>query len=196
MAHPSHLVVGLGNPEPEYALNRHNIGFMAADVLAASAHVSSWQRKFKGQITTITQDRKTFLLLKPMTFMNLSGTSVGEAMRFYKLTPSDVIVFHDDIDLLPGKVKVKQGGRDGGHNGLKSIDAHIGPDYWRVRLGIGRPERRDQVTDYVLGNFAKADMPWLEKLLQALAEHFPLMLEGKDATFMSRVAFCMKEKNV
>jgi len=131
-----------------------------------------------------------------MTFMNLSGTSVGEAMRFYKLTPSDVIVFHDDIDLLPGKVKVKQGGRDGGHNGLKSIDAHIGPDYWRVRLGIGRPERRDQVTDYVLGNFAKADMPWLEKLLQALAEHFPLMLEGKDATFMSRVAFCMKEKNV
>jgi PTH1 family peptidyl-tRNA hydrolase len=190
--HPSHLVVGLGNPETSYALNRHNIGFMAADVLAASARAPAWQRKFKGQVTTVTLGGKTFLLLKPMTFMNLSGEAVGEAMRFYKLAPADVIVFHDDIDLLPGKVKVKQGGRNGGHNGLKSVDAHIGPDYWRVRMGIGRPANRNQVTDYVLSDFAKADRAWLEELLHAVAEHFPLMLAGKDATFMSRVAESLK----
>jgi len=188
MAHPAHLVVGLGNPEPDHALNRHNIGFMAADVLAASVRAPAWQRKFKGQLTTATLSGKTFLLLKPMTFMNLSGEAVGEAMRFYKLKPTDVIVFHDDIDLLPGKVKVKQGGRNGGHNGLKSIDAHIGPDYWRVRMGIGRPANRDDVTGYVLGDFVKADRAWLEELLHTVAEHFPLMLDGKDATFMSRIA--------
>jgi PTH1 family peptidyl-tRNA hydrolase len=187
MAHPSHLIVGLGNPGAEYALTRHNIGFMAVDALAENTDASAWQRKFKGQISVGTLGKHAFLLLKPMTFMNLSGESVGEAMRYYKLNPSDVIVFHDDIDLLSGKVKVKQGGGNAGHNGLKSIDAHIGPDYWRVRLGIGHPGDRDQVHDHVLSPFAKADREWLVALLRTLSEHFPLMLEGKDKAYVAEV---------
>jgi len=180
----SHLVVGLGNPEPEYAGTRHNIGFMAADALAAHTKFPNWKKKFKGLIA----GNERFFLLKPQTFMNLSGESVAEAMRFYQLAPVDVIVFHDDLDLLPGQVKIKQGGGAGGHNGLKSIDAHIGPDYWRVRIGIGHPGvKGDAVTNYVLGRFAKADQVWVEPLLVSLAENFDLMVEGKTAQYLKKL---------
>jgi PTH1 family peptidyl-tRNA hydrolase len=188
MSQPAHLIVGLGNPGPEYVGNRHNIGFMALDALAARAKAEMWRRKFKGEIASLALADQPCALLKPMTFMNLSGESVGEAMRFYKLNPADVIVIHDDMDLLPGKVKVKQGGGAAGHNGLKSIDAHIGPDYWRVRLGVGHPENRAVVTDYVLSNFAKADQVWLGPLLEALADNFLLLLDAKQALFMQK--FC------
>jgi len=205
MPAPTHLIVGLGNPGDEYAATRHNVGFMAVDAIAAHYKLSApalrsskseggWKKKFKSLLTGTG-----FILLKPLTFMNLSGEAVGEAMRFYQLAPEDVIVFHDDLDLLPGQVKIKQGGGSGGHNGLKSLDAHIGPDYWRVRIGIGHPcraeaERRrtgvkgDAVTNYVLGNFAKADKKWLEPLFDALAGEFDLLLKGKTTDYASHVA--------
>jgi len=188
MAQPTKIIVGLGNPGPDYALTRHNIGFMAVDAIAAKNAAGGWQRKFKGLCASASCGKQDILLLKPMTFMNLSGESVGEAMRFYKLSPTDVIVFHDDIDLLAGKVKVKQAGGHAGHNGLKSLDAHIGADYWRVRLGVGHPGDRAQVSDYVLGSFNKSDAAWLETLLNAVAQHFPIMLAADDALFMSRIA--------
>ena len=192
MAQPTKIIVGLGNPGPDYALTRHNIGFMAVDAIAADLAAGSWQRKFKGLCASASCGKHDVLLLKPMTFMNLSGESVGEAMRFYKLSPADVIVFHDDIDLLAGKAKVKQSGGHAGHNGLKSLDAHIGADYWRVRLGVGHPGDRAHVSDYVLGGFGKSDAAWLETLLGAVTKHFPLMLETGDALFMSRIAQDMK----
>jgi PTH1 family peptidyl-tRNA hydrolase len=183
MPAPSHLVVGLGNPGDEYAGTRHNVGFMAVDAIAAHYKLPSWKKKFKSQLTGVG-----FILLKPLTFMNISGEAVGEAMRFYQLMPEDVIVFHDDLDLLPGKVKIKQGGGPGGHNGLKSLDAHIGPDYWRVRIGIGRPDvKGDAVTNYVLGNFAKADKQWLAPLLEKLAGEFNLLMEDKTAEYVKRL---------
>ncbi len=184
MAQPTKMIVGLGNPGADYLLNRHNIGFMAADALAEASRASAWQKKFKGFFAVGTLGEQTFLILKPSTYMNLSGESVGEAMRYYKLEPADVIVIHDDIDLVSGDVRVKQGGGHGGHNGLKSIDAHIGKDYWRVRLGVGRPEHKGEVTDYVLGNFAKADKKWLEPLLASLITAFPLLLSGDAVGFV------------
>lgn len=188
MAPLRYLVVGLGNPGAEYAGTRHNIGFMAVDALADAATASSWQRKFKGQIATASLADHNVILLKPMTFMNLSGESVGAALNFYKLAPTDVIVFHDDIDLQPGQVKVKQGGGHAGHNGLRSLDEHIGKDYWRVRLGIGRPENKDEVHDYVLHNFARADKAWLAPLLDTVTEFFPLLLQGKKDRFLKHLA--------
>lgn len=187
MAQPTKMIVGLGNPGADYSFNRHNIGFMAADVLADAARASAWTKKFKGHIATGTLDGLTFLLLKPNTYMNLSGESVGEAMRYYKLEPGDIIVIHDDIDLLSGDVRVKQGGGHGGHNGLRSIDAHIGKDYWRVRLGVGRPGHKNEVSDYVLGNFTKADKTWLEPLLGALPGALPLLAESKTAEFVQKM---------
>ena len=191
MAPPSHLVVGLGNPGADYVSTRHNIGFMAVDALAPSG---AWQKKFGGLIQQADLSGVSCLLLKPMTYMNLSGESVGEALRFFKLTPAQTIVFHDDIDLPSGKIKVKQGGGAAGHNGLKSLDAHIGKDYWRVRLGVGHPGNRDLVHDYVLGSFAKADKAWLEPLLESLPPAFTAMLEGKPDVFMNRVAQRVDEK--
>ena len=185
MPQPTHLVVGLGNPGAEYAATRHNIGFMAADAIAARTRLPAWKKKFKGLVTAAP----SFLLLKPHTFMNLSGESVGEAMRFHKLAPEKAIVFHDDLDLQPGQVKIKQGGGPAGHNGLKSIDAHIGPDYWRVRLGIGHPGLKgDAVLNYVLSPFARADTKWLDPLLDALAAEFDLLLKGKTAEYLKRVS--------
>lgn len=184
MAQPSHLIVGLGNPGADYLLNRHNIGFMAADRLAEDLRASAWQKKFKGQIATGTLQDKTVLLLKPSTYMNLSGESVAEALRYYKLAPENVIVIHDDIDLAAADVRVKQGGGHGGHNGLKSIDAHIGKDYWRVRLGVGRPEHKGDVTNFVLGNFAKADQAWLAPLLDALTQALPSLLKADAQGFL------------
>lgn len=204
-----HLIVGLGNPDTEYANTRHNIGFMAADAIAARYSCPPWKCKFKGMLTAPASS--DFLLLKPMTFMNLSGQSVGEAMRFHKLEPKDVIVFHDDLDLQPGQVKIKQGGGAAGHNGLKSLDAHIGQDYWRVRLGIGHPnravavatasagaeqsharnERGDIVSDYVLSPFAKKDKTWLEPLMDTLSSGFDLALEGKNSDYLAHISKAM-----
>jgi PTH1 family peptidyl-tRNA hydrolase len=187
MPTPTHLVVGLGNPGSDYATTRHNIGFMAVDALAERYGCALWKKKFKGFVTTSSDP--ALLLLKPQTFMNLSGEAVAEAMRFHKLAPKDVIVFHDELDLLPGQIKIKQGGGAAGHNGLKSIDAHIGPDYWRIRLGIGHPGvKGDVVTQYVLSAFAKADKTWLEPLLEALAKEFETMLADKPTDYASRVA--------
>lgn len=181
------LLIGLGNPDKEYADTRHNIGFMAADAIAARYGCPPWKRKFKGMITA--SSAPDFLLLKPMTFMNLSGESAGEAMRFHKLAPENVIVFHDELDLQPGQVKIKQGGGHAGHNGLKSLDAHIGKDYWRVRLGIGHPGTRgeDDVSDYVLSPFAKKDKVWLEPLLEAVASGLNMLLEGKYSDYLAHL---------
>jgi peptidyl-tRNA hydrolase, PTH1 family len=186
MSNLTHLIVGLGNPGSEYAATRHNIGFMAVDALADKYGCGPWKKKFKGLVTT-SQD-PALLLLKPQTFMNLSGEAVAEAVNFHKLTPKQVIVFHDDLDLEPGQVKVKQGGGSGGHNGLKSIDAHIGVNYWRVRIGIGHPGMKgDIVTNYVLGAFAKIDKQWVEALLDVLTKEFEVMLDGKTNEYQSRI---------
>jgi len=185
MPSSTQLIVGLGNPGAEYSDTRHNIGFMAVDAIAARYKLPAWKKKFKGLITAAP----SFLLLKPQTFMNLSGEAVGEAMRFHKLAPGNVIVFHDDLDLQPGQVKIKQGGGNAGHNGLKSLDAHIGPAYWRARLGIGHPGLKGEaVLNYVLSSFAKADYKWLDPLLAALAMEFDLLLKGKVAEYLKRIS--------
>jgi peptidyl-tRNA hydrolase, PTH1 family len=184
------LVAGLGNPGVKYERNRHNIGFLAADIVAAGRGASAWQKKFSGEIGEVrgTRDEGRIFILKPQTFMNLSGESVAAAARFYKIPPEQIIVLYDDLDLLPGKIRVRQGGGNGGHNGLKSIDAHIGKDYWRVRIGIGRPEHKDDVTNYVLGDFGKAEWAVQEKILEAIAQHFGMMLAGDAAGFMNKVS--------
>ncbi|EAQ04430.1 peptidyl-tRNA hydrolase [Pseudooceanicola batsensis HTCC2597] len=182
------LFVGLGNPGGKYAANRHNIGFMALDRIASDHGFAPWRTKFQGELAEGTLGGEKLLLLKPMTFMNLSGQSVGEAMRFYKLTPADVTVFHDELDLAPGKVRVKQGGGHAGHNGLRSIHQHIGADYQRVRLGIGHPGHKDKVAPYVLADFAKAEQDGLDDLLRGLSDGAP-ELAGDDAgRFMNAVA--------
>ena len=164
------IFVGLGNPGGKYAQTRHNIGFMAVDRIAEENGFGPWKAKFQGQVTEGRLGGDKVLLLKPETFMNLSGQSVGEAMRFYKLTPEDVTVFHDELDLAPGKVKLKTGGGHAGHNGLRSIHAHIGEAYHRVRLGIGHPGRKELVSGYVLHDFARADAEWLDDLMRGLAD--------------------------
>jgi PTH1 family peptidyl-tRNA hydrolase len=184
VAQPSKLIVGLGNPGTDYLFNRHNIGYMAVDVLAESCSASAWQKKFKGHLCRAEMGPHGLLLLKPATFMNLSGESVKEATDYFKIAPEDVIVFHDDIDLVSDQVRVKQGGGHGGHNGLRSLDAHIGKNYWRVRLGVGRPEHKSEVSDYVLGNFSKTDKTWLEPLLGAIPPALPHLLEGKTSKFI------------
>ncbi len=184
MAQPTKMIVGLGNPGADYCFNRHNIGFMAVDCLAEAAGATPWQKKYKGLIATGNLDAFACLLLKPQTYMNLSGESVGEAMRYYKLEAPDVIVIHDDIALQSDQVKIKQGGGHGGHNGLKSIDAHIGKDYWRIRIGVGHPGDREEVTGHVLGNFSKADRLWLEPLLAALPHAFSFALKGDAGSFV------------
>ena len=182
------LVVGLGNPGPGYARNRHNIGYMAADLIVRRHSFGPWRNKFQGRVADGTIDGERALVLQPETWMNLSGQSVAAAARFLKLAPEDVIVVHDELDLAPGRVRVKKGGGAGGHNGLRSIDAHLGREYWRVRLGIGHPGDKDLVTQFVLHDFAKADEAWLAPLLDAVAEAIPLMVKGDDAGFMNRVA--------
>ncbi|MCF8483367.1 MAG: aminoacyl-tRNA hydrolase [Rhodospirillum sp.] len=182
------LVVGLGNPGSRYAGNRHNIGFMAVVSLARRHGISLFRKKFQGQVADGVIAGTRVLLLMPETFMNLSGQSVGEAARFHKIPVEDVIVLHDELDLPPGKVKVKQGGGHGGHNGLRDIDAHLGTSYHRIRLGIGHPGHKDRVHGYVLGDFAKADEAWLGPLLDAVSDQFPLMLAGRPSDFMSKVA--------
>lgn len=186
------LLVGLGNPGPRHANNRHNIGFMAVDGIVRRHGFGSWRVRFQGRLTEGRIGAEKIFALEPDTYMNESGRAVGEAVRFYKLDPAtQVIVIYDEIDLKPGKVKVKLGGGAGGHNGIRSIDRHIGRDYRRVRLGIGHPGDKDLVHGYVLQDFAKADAAWREKLLDAVANELPRLVEGDDAGFMSRVAHVM-----
>ncbi len=182
------LWVGLGNPGAKYAGNRHNIGWMAVERIAADHGFGPWRSKFQGSVTEGALGGEKVLLLKPETFMNLSGQSVGGAMRFYKLAPADVTVFHDELDLAPGKVRVKQGGGHAGHNGLRSIHEHIGADYARVRLGIGHPGHKDRVAGYVLSDFAKADQVWLDDLLRGVADGAPDLAAGDGGRFLNAVA--------
>jgi PTH1 family peptidyl-tRNA hydrolase len=182
------LMVGLGNPGSQYEGHRHNIGFMAADAIARRHNFSDWKKKFKGLACEGTLGEKKILLLKPQTYMNDSGESVQAAAAFHKIETGHVVVFYDELDLAPGKVRVKQGGGAGGHNGIRSIDAHLGPDYWRVRLGIGHPGDKNLVTPYVLGNFFKEEIEGVEKLMDAVAEHAPYITGGKTDDFMTRVA--------
>ncbi|MEM1101828.1 MAG: aminoacyl-tRNA hydrolase, partial [Pseudomonadota bacterium] len=164
------LFVGLGNPGAKYAQNRHNIGWMAVDRIAEDHGFGPWRGKFQGTVSEGMLGGQRILLLKPETFMNKSGQSVGEALRFYKLEPGDVTVFHDELDLAPGKLKVKRGGGHAGHNGLRSLHAHIGEDYARVRLGIGHPGHKDAVPGYVLRDFPKADGAWLDDLMRGISD--------------------------
>tara|TARA_R110000868_G_scaffold47970_8_gene156559 strand:- start:3215 stop:3784 length:570 start_codon:yes stop_codon:yes gene_type:complete len=182
------LWVGLGNPGPQYALNRHNVGFMAADIIAELHNFTAPSRKFQGWASEGRIGSEKLLLLKPATFMNESGRAVGEAMRFYKLEPQDVTVFHDELDLAPFKVKVKRGGGTAGHNGLRSMDAHIGPEFRRVRIGIGHPGHKDRIHGYVLGNYAKAEMDPLSDMLGAIGAESHWLAEGDDVRFMNDVA--------
>ncbi len=182
------LFAGLGNPGDKYAGNRHNIGFMALERIAASQGFGPWRKKFQGFISEGSIGSERVTLLKPETFMNDSGRAVGDAVRFLKIEPSAVFVFHDELDLLPGKVKVKVGGGNAGHNGLRSISAHIGNDYPRVRLGIGHPGSKDAVVHYVLCDFAKSERAWLNELLDAVAAAAAHLAKGDDARFLSDIA--------
>jgi PTH1 family peptidyl-tRNA hydrolase len=182
------LWVGLGNPGGQYALHRHNVGFMAVDTIAEVHNFGSVQKKFQGWLQEGRIGSEKILLLKPATFMNESGRSVGEALRFYKLTPADLTVFHDELDLAPMKVKVRIGGGLAGHNGLRSIDQHLGPDFRRVRIGIGHPGHKDRVTGHVLGNYAKSEMDALADMLGAIAAEAEWLAKGDDVRFMSDVA--------
>lgn len=182
------LFVGLGNPGTQYAGNRHNIGFMAVDRIAGEHGFGPEQRKFQGHVREGRLGGEKVVALKPATFMNESGRAVGEALRFYKLDPSEVVVFHDELDLAPGRLRCKTGGGHAGHNGLRSIHAHIGAEYRRVRLGIGHPGHKSKVAGYVLHDFAKADRDWLDPLLDAVARAAPLLAAGEDGRFQSDVA--------
>ena len=183
------LWVGLGNPDPPARHQRHNIGFMAIDAIAARYRFSPWQNRFRGLVSEGQVGPERVLALKPQTYMNGSGESVQPAAAFYKLPAEAITAFHDELDLVPGKVRVKQGGGAAGHNGLRSMDRALGtPDYWRVRLGIGHPGHKDRVLGHVLGNFAKADQAWLDGLLEAVSDAAPLLAERRAEDFMTRVA--------
>ncbi|MCD8519729.1 MAG: aminoacyl-tRNA hydrolase [Alphaproteobacteria bacterium] len=183
------LICGLGNPGSEYEKNRHNVGFMVVDAIADEYGIGPFKSKYQGEFAEGRIGSHKVALLKPQTYMNNSGQSVAAAAKFYKIPPENIIVFFDELDLEPGKTRAKKGGGNAGHNGLKSLDAHMGtPDYWRVRIGIGHPGDKARVTGHVLGNFAKADEEWLERLLAALSKHLPLMLDFDDGQYMSKVA--------
>jgi PTH1 family peptidyl-tRNA hydrolase len=182
------VFAGLGNPGAKYARNRHNIGFMAVDAIAAAHGFGPWRARFKGQTAEGRLGAEKVLLLKPETYMNLSGEAVQAALAFYKLTPADLVVFHDELDLAPGKVRVKSGGGHAGHNGLRSIDAHLGPDFVRVRLGIGHPGDKARVTGHVLGDFGRDDEGWLDDLMRGIADGAPALAEGDAARFLNAVA--------
>lgn len=183
------IFAGLGNPGPRYAMNRHNIGFMALDVLADRHGFAPWRSRFQGLTSEGHLGGEKVLLLKPQTFMNESGRSIADAARFYKLASDDIVVWHDELDLAPGKVRVKRGGGVAGHNGLRSTQACLGtPDFKRVRLGIGHPGHRERVLGYVLGDFSRNERVWLDPFLDALADAAPLLADGDDASFMNKVA--------
>lgn len=177
------LIVGLGNPGAKYARNRHNVGFLAVDAIGAAHGFGPWRAKFQGQVAEGRLGAEKALLLKPETYMNLSGDSVQAAVGFYKLAAADVIVLHDELDLAPGKVRVKAGGGAAGHNGIRSIAAHLGPEFVRVRIGIGHPGDKRVVSNHVLNDFAKADADWLDPLLAAIARGAPDLAAGETARF-------------
>jgi PTH1 family peptidyl-tRNA hydrolase len=188
------LWVGLGNPEPSMARNRHNIGFMAIDVIAHRHGFSPWRQRFKGLVAEGNVGGEKVLALKPQTYMNASGESVQQAAAFYKLPIQSIAAFHDELDLVAGKVRVKQGGGAAGHNGLRSMDRLLGdPNYWRVRLGIGHPGSKERVLGHVLGDFGKDDRDWLVTLLDAVADAAPLLAQERPPDFMSRVAMLTQE---
>tara|TARA_R110002110_G_scaffold172188_15_gene374862 strand:- start:281 stop:1030 length:750 start_codon:yes stop_codon:yes gene_type:complete len=186
------LLVGLGNPGLQYARNRHNIGFHTVDEIQSRHGFTPWRDRFQGWVATGTLNGEKVTLLKPATYMNESGRSVGEAMHFFKIPLEDIIVFYDELDLAPAKVRVKTGGGAGGHNGIRSIDAHVGNDYQRVRIGIGHPGHKNLVSRYVLSDFAKADTPWLELLLGSIADAVPTLLKDGSAGFLNELALRQK----
>ncbi len=188
------LIVGLGNPGSKYRHNRHNIGFMAAERIMQTHGFAPVRARFHGQISEGRLGDERVFILKPMTFMNESGLSVGEFQRFYKLPVNDIIVLHDELDLAAAKLRVKIGGGVAGHNGLRSIARHIGPDFKRVRLGIGHPGEKSRVHGYVLSDFAKSESSWLEPLLDSIANNAPLLVSGDDAGFMNKVALDLPRK--
>ena len=188
------LFVGLGNPGPRYVANRHNVGFMAVQAVARRHDIAPWRRRFQGVAVEGAIAGERVLLLLPGTFMNESGRAVQEAANFYKLEPGQIVVFHDEVDLPPAKVRVKVGGGVAGHNGLRSITAHIGNDYRRVRIGIGKPEVKELVPMHVLGDFAKSDWPWVEALCEVMADCAGLLVEGKDSTFQNKIHLAMAAK--
>lgn len=182
------LIVGLGNPGAKYAQTRHNIGFMAVDRIAEDHGLGPWRARFQGELSEGRLGTDRVALLKPQTFMNLSGQSVGEAMRYLKLDPADVIVLHDELDLAPGKLRLKMGGGHAGHNGLRSITQHIGAEFQRVRLGIGHPGHKDRVASYVLHDFAKAEQDWLDDLMRGISDGAAHLASGDGARFQNAVA--------
>jgi PTH1 family peptidyl-tRNA hydrolase len=188
------LIVGLGNPGSGYSGNRHNIGFMAVEAMAKRHGVGPWRRRFQGVTAEGPLDGARALLLLPGTYMNESGRAVAEAMGFYKLGLPDIVVIHDELDLAPGKVRIKTGGGSAGHNGLRSITSHIGNDYRRVRVGIGHPGIKDMVQHYVLSDFAKSERPWVEALCDIMADNAPLLAKGQDASFQNKVHLAMQAK--
>ena len=182
------LFVGLGNPGPDHAGNRHNVGFMAVDEIVRRHSFGPWRSRFHGLLSEGRLADRRVLALKPLTYMNDSGRSVGAAARYYKIAPEDIVVFHDELDLAGGRMRVKVGGGHAGHNGLRSLHAHIGPDYRRVRLGIGHPGDKRRVQRWVLSDFAKAEISGRDRLIEAVAEAAPLLAAGEDSRFASRVA--------
>jgi peptidyl-tRNA hydrolase, PTH1 family len=188
------LFVGLGNPGAQYARQRHNVGFMALDRIAEAHGLGSWRKRFQGETAEGTIGGERVVLLKPSTYMNESGRSVGEAARFLKIPIEDIYVFHDEIDLAPAKLKVKTGGGNAGHNGLRSITAHMGNEYHRVRIGVGHPGSKDAVAHYVLHDFAKVEYGWLDPLLEAMAEAAPFLAKGDSSRFLSQVALKTREE--
>jgi PTH1 family peptidyl-tRNA hydrolase len=188
------LLVGLGNPGPEHARNRHNIGFMVVQAIARRHGIGPWRRRFQGVATEGPVGGQRVLLLLPGTYMNESGLAVAEAAHFYKLGAGDIAVFHDEIELPPGKVRVKVGGGNAGHNGLRSISSHVGNDYKRVRIGVGHPGIKDLVQPYVLGDFTKAERPLVEALCDIIAENAGLIAKGEDASFQNKVHLAMQAK--
>ncbi|RYE54114.1 MAG: aminoacyl-tRNA hydrolase [Rhizobiaceae bacterium] len=188
------LFVGLGNPGAKYQGHRHNIGFMAVDQIARRHGFAPWRRRFQGETSEGTLDRERVILLKPTTFMNDSGQSVGEAAHFFKIGLSDIVVFHDELDLPASKLRIKTGGGHAGHNGLRSIDAHVGNAFRRVRLGIGHPGIKAMVHNHVLSDFAKSEQPWVETLLDAVADNAGLLATDKDSSFQNKVHLAMDAK--
>jgi PTH1 family peptidyl-tRNA hydrolase len=188
------LFVGLGNPGAKYTHNRHNIGFMAVEEIARRHGFAPWRRRFQGETSEGTLDGERVVLLRPATFMNESGRAVQEAASFFKLGMDEIVVFQDELELPPGKVRVKIGGGIAGHNGLRSISAHIGNEYRRVRLGIGHPGVKELVHGHVLSDFAKSDRPWVETLCEAVADSAGLLVAGRDSTFQNKVHLAMQAK--
>ena len=186
------LFVGLGNPGSSYAKNRHNVGFMAADAVARAHNAAPWRKRFQGEVAEAVIGGERVLLLKPQTYMNESGRSVREAMGFFKIELADVTVFYDELDLPPAKLRVKTGGGNAGHNGLRSITAHCGNDYRRVRIGIGHPGHKALVQRHVLGDFAKSEEPWVDDLTRAIADNAALLAKGEDASFQNKVHLAME----